>query len=143
MNRPEDIMEKLGYYSAVVHGFSMYPLLVDHKDSVYIEKIDTFKKYDVLLFRRKDGQLVLHRLIGFSDDMLVLCGDNDFIAEKIYKNQVIGIMKEFSHNGKVYKVNNIWYKIYSKVWNLSFTTKRMLRFIYSSFNKVKSKLVRK
>lgn len=136
-------MEKLGYYSAVVHGFSMYPLLVDHKDSVYIEKTDTFKKYDVLLFRRKDGQLVLHRLIGFSDDMLVLCGDNDFIAEKIYKNQVIGIMKEFSHNGKVYKVNNIWYKIYSKVWNLSFTTKRMLRFIYSSFNKVKSKLVRK
>lgn len=142
MNRPEDIIEKLGYYSATVHGFSMYPLLVNHRDSVYIEKTEIFRKYDVLLFRRKDGQLVLHRLIDFSDDMLVLCGDNDFISEKIHKNQVIGIMKEFSRNDKIFKVNNFWYKLYYRVWCFSLPTKRVLKAIYSNFQKIKSKLIR-
>ena len=27
MNSPRDIVNNLGYYSAVVHGYSMYPLL--------------------------------------------------------------------------------------------------------------------
>ena len=52
MNKPEDIIAKYGFYSAPVHGTSMYPLLIDHKDSVYITFPTKLKKYDVVLFRR-------------------------------------------------------------------------------------------
>ena len=53
MNKPEDIIAKYGFYSAPVHGTSMYPLLIDHKDSVYITFTNKLKKYDVVLFREK------------------------------------------------------------------------------------------
>ena len=63
MNNPRNIVNTKGYYCATVHGYSMYPLLCNHRDSVYIEKANSYKKYDVVLFERPNGKLVLHRII--------------------------------------------------------------------------------
>lgn len=43
MNKPEDIIKTTGFYSAPVHGMSMYPLLYNHRDSVYIVKPENLK----------------------------------------------------------------------------------------------------
>lgn len=63
MNKPEDIIAKYGFYSAPVHGTSMYPLLIDHKDSVYI----TFptKLKNMMLFSLGETQTNLY-YTGFS-----------------------------------------------------------------------------
>ena len=137
MNNPSQMLEKHGFYCATVHGYSMYPLLFDHKDSVYIEKAESFKKYDVVLFQRKSGQLVLHRILGFENDTLLICGDNEFKIEKVKKEQVLGKMTEFSRNDKEYTVDNFWYKMYVKIWCFSFFTKRILKKAYTILNRNK------
>ena len=137
MNSPSQLLNKYGYFCSTVHGYSMYPLLFDHKDSVYIEKAENFKKYDVVLFQRQNGQLVLHRIVGFKNGKLLICGDNEFRIEKVEKEQVLGKMTEFSRNDKEYTVDNFWYKIYSRVWCFSFFTKRILRKAYTILNRNK------
>lgn len=137
MNSPSQILQKHGFYCATVHGYSMYPLLFDHQDSVYIKKAENFKKYDVVLFQRKSGQLVLHRIVGFEDDFLLICGDNEFKIEKVKKEQVLGKMTEFSRKNKEYTVDNLWYKMYSRVWCFSFFTKKILIKLYAIMNRIK------
>ena len=134
MSNPRDIVNARGYYCATVHGYSMYPLLSNHKDSVYIVKNETYKKYDVALFERTDGQLVLHRIIKIKDGIYYFCGDNDFVIEKVMKQQLIGKMTEFSRNGKEYTINNPIYKLYSRVWCFSLITKKILKRIYKLFH---------
>lgn len=135
MSSVREIVNAYGYYSATVHGYSMYPLLINHRDSVYIEKADKYKKYDVVLFERKDGQLVLHRILSIKDGVFYICGDNDFVLEKVKKEQIIGKMTEFSRNSKEYTIKNFWYRLYSRVWCFSFFTKKILNRVYRVFNR--------
>ncbi len=139
MSNPEQILREKGYYAAVVHGHSMTPLLVNHRDAVYIEKADELHKYDVVLFRRTDGQLVLHRVLGIKGDRLTVCGDNDVVKETIDRTQVIGVMKEFARKGTVMSVRSRRYRLYSRVWNASFPTKRVLRWMYRLIASVRRK----
>lgn len=137
MNSPRELIEKNGFYCSTVHGYSMYPLLYDHRDSVYIEKAVSFEKYDVVLFERFDGQLVLHRIIGFKNGAFLICGDNNFVVEEVKKERIIGKMTEFSRKDKEYKVDNLWYRIYSRVWCFSFFTKRIFKKVYTKLDKNK------
>lgn len=135
MNRPEDIIENSGFYCAPVHGVSMYPLLINHRDSVYITRPENLKKYDVVLFRRKSNQLVLHRILKLTADTAIMCGDNEYTKETIQQNQIIGKMTEFCRNGKTYKVSCLPYKIYTRCFCFSFKTKRLFIRIYGFFTK--------
>lgn len=127
MSSPRELVNTYGYYCATVHGCSMYPLLYNHRDSVYIEKADEYKKYDVALFERADGQLVLHRILSIKDGVYYFSGDNDLVIEKVREQQLIGKMTEFSRKGKVYKTNNSMYRLYSYVWCYSPFTRRILK----------------
>lgn len=135
MNNPRNIVNTKGYYCATVHGYSMYPLLCNHRDSVYIEKANSYKKYDVVLFERPNGKLVLHRIIKIKNGFYYFCGDNDFVIEKVAEHQFIGKMTEFSRKDKEYTINNFWYKLYSRVWCCSLFTKKILKRIYNLFHK--------
>ena len=59
-------------------GYSMYPLLLPGRDEVQIEKTDItkVKRGDVLLYRRQEGILVLHRVYRRTKDGLYMVGDN-------------------------------------------------------------------
>ena len=142
MNRPEEIMAELGYYCASVHGCSMYPLLNDHRDSVFIQKKNQYKKYDVVLFRRKNGQLVLHRIRRMKNCNYICSGDNDRVFETVESDMIIGYMTEFCRNGKTYKTNSFSYKLYSRIWSFSIPTKIFLQFIFKCKNKMKNKFSR-
>lgn len=66
----------------------MYPMLINHKDVVNFVKADTFRKHDVLC-----------RLIGTDRGGPVMCGDNEFVRERIELSQIIGVgvMSELTH----------------------------------------------
>lgn len=135
MSSPEQIITEYGFYSAPVHGMSMYPLLINHRDSVYIEPPENLKKYDVVLFRRQSGQLVLHRILKIDNDKFYICGDNEFSKEIVHKRQIIGKMTEFCRNGKNGKTDSFGYKLYSRCIGSSFFIKRILLRIYTKFYK--------
>lgn len=141
MNKPEQLIQKNGFYAAAIHGTSMYPMLINHKDTVYVVEPDKLRKNDVLLYRRAgNNQLVLHRLLRLENDALIMCGDNEFRMEKITREQVIGVMREFTHNGRKRTEKNIIYRLYVSLWTTPMPVKRRIIFLYRLPGRVRRKL---
>ena len=84
------------------NGVSMLPFIRPGRDSVFLKSPpEKIKKYDILLYRRRNGQFVLHRVVGFQNGSFVMCGDNQYLREYgINPGQVIGIVERFSHDGR-------------------------------------------
>ena len=100
-------------------GYSMYPLIVPERDEVIISPLkDTkIKRGDVLLYRRKNDKLILHRVYKIKDDKLYFVGDNESVVEgPLDISQVHGIMNAFYHKGKKIKANNIFYFLSWQLW---------------------------
>lgn len=100
-------------------GYSMYPLLFPRRDAVQIEKTDItkVKRGDVLLYRRKEGILVLHRVYRRQKDGLYMVGDNQTEIEgPLALSQVRGKMIAVQRNGKSFSTANPFYVIFSRIW---------------------------
>lgn len=71
-------------------GTSMLPLIRQNVDKVVLKKApNKLKKYDLPLYLRKNGQFVLHRVVGIEKSGYVMCGDNQFEREHGIKNEQI------------------------------------------------------
>ena len=98
------------------YGTSMLPMLRQGKDSVVLSKIQEPKKYDVILYQRKNGQYVLHRLVGIGEDYTFL-GDNQFVHEHgIEREQMIAYVSSFYRGDREVSVKKASYKLYCRLW---------------------------
>ena len=100
-------------------GWSMYPLIVYGRDSVIIEPLDTdrLKRGDVVLYRRKTGMFVLHRIYRITSDGIFLVGDNQTEIEgPLEFSQVKGKMTAVVRKGKTVTTKNLIYVIYRCIW---------------------------
>lgn len=129
MTNPETLLAANGFYASVVHGHSMEPFLRDHHDTVYIETADGYREMDVVLFRR-NGRLVLHRILKQCGDRFIVCGDNEFCRETVKREQILGVMTAFTRGKRTVSVTSRGYRLLSRMWTLSFPTKRLLRRMY-------------
>lgn len=134
----EDILNKSDFYVGVPHGSSMYPTLHHLKDTFHIIKPKMpIKKYDVVLYRRGNGKLVLHRVIQATPFGYTMCGDSQFIKEpNIMPQQILGIMDCFYRNNRKIYTSNRWYKLYVNIWCFSIPTKRILMWVYKCILKI-------
>jgi len=98
-------------------GVSMLPTLRPNRDIVILSPLpDVLKKYDVVFYQRKDGQLVLHRIVAAGERYTFL-GDNQVLKEPgVAREQMIGIMSGFIRDGKKHSVTSLWYRIYCRLW---------------------------
>ena len=78
----EEVFAAGGRFRLFPRGTSMLPLIHPNVDSVLIETPQNITRYDILLYRRKNGQFVLHRLMKIEEDSLTMCGDNQYYLEK-------------------------------------------------------------
>jgi len=99
-------------------GDSMMPLIRQGKDLVVIvKKHGRLKKYDVPLYRRDNGQYVLHRVLEVRKNDYVICGDNRWKKEYgITDRHIIGVLSGVIRSGKNISVNNRWYRLYVHLW---------------------------
>ena len=104
MNKGEEILlqlEKFNVIAFVPKGNSMYPFFKDKGQTVYIEKkTKRLKPYEVGLFIRSDGNIVLHRVIEVLDNGYVFCGDSVFESETVLEDNVIGILSAYEKGRK-------------------------------------------
>lgn len=103
-----------GCVPLVVTGKSMEPFLKDGRDTVILQKCteSDFRRGKVLLFRRNNGTLVLHRVRKIlPDDELLMNGDAQYWCETISKSQVIAVVSEIMRDGKTIpcKSNTVWH----------------------------------
>ena len=102
-----------------VTGNSMYPLLSGGRDEVFVRKKSSYKRGDVVLYTRKSGNCVLHRIISVDkkNRVYTICGDNEMKLEhNVPFDCVLGYVYCFVRKGKEIKKSNLLYKIYSLLW---------------------------
>lgn len=118
-----------------VNGWSMYPLFVPGRDMAVItpfretlavpaeEGLPSLpsaadvKRGDVVLFRRKGGMLVLHRVFRVRKEEYSFVGDNMPQIEKgIRREQLVGLLTGFIRNGTKISVKDPLYRTLSGLW---------------------------
>jgi hypothetical protein len=102
-----------------IDGYSMYPMLVPGRDEAVIEQADVslLKRGDVVLYRRLQGILVLHRIWRVKGDGFYMVGDNQMELEgPLDKDQIHGRLVAIVRNGKRISVTNPFYLFYSRTW---------------------------
>lgn len=119
-------------------GSSMLPMLDGVGDKVtFSPKPEHLKKYDVAFYRRSaTGQLVLHRMIGYTaDGGYIFCGDHQHTYEYgITDDDVLALMTGFTHKGKARSIRSPRYWVYSR--RIVFQ-KKLRRFLSKIYHKLK------
>ncbi len=97
----QQISEK-GSAAVVPVGNSMWPTLKNRGQTVIIgKKPERLKPLDVAIFRRKNGNFVMHRVMEVKDGYCIMCGDSQFVREKVDADSIFGVMLGF-YEGKKY-----------------------------------------
>lgn len=109
-------------------GISMLPMIRQGKDSVSLSKPpEKLKKFDIPLYRRKDGNFVLHRVVKVGKTYTCI-GDNQFVFEKgIEHNQVIALCTAITRNGKTESVYSLKWRLYAILRHYSRFPRRVVR----------------
>ena len=119
-------------------GYSMYPLLLPGRDQAIISGLecDYLRRGDVVLYRRDQSILVLHRIWKIKSDGIYLVGDNQVEVEgPIRFDQIKGKMIAFVRRGRTIQVKHPIYRLYADIWLL-------LRPARKTISKVISKILR-
>ena len=110
-------------------GISMLPMLRQGRDTVVLSPVpELLEKYDLPLYRREDGQFVLHRIVAVGEKYTCM-GDNQFLPESgLSHTQMIAVVSAFTRNGKEYSVDEPGYRLYCRFWHYSRPVRRVWRF---------------
>ena len=118
-----DIEELLGQGRTVQiepQGYSMYPLFVPGRDKAVVAPIGDMKKLrrgDVVLYRRDESILVLHRIWKRRTEGFYLVGDNQREIEgPLRPDQMKGILVEIVQKGRRFSVKNPVYWVLFRIW---------------------------
>ena len=124
----EEVLAENGFVIVPVHGTSMRPLLKEGKSLVQIEQKDgRYERGDVVLFRKEDGTLVLHRIIDVQGNEYVMLGDHQYKEkEKIHLSQIIGFVSEYWTDAKQIHENSFGYRISHAIWNGNLVIRRIV-----------------
>lgn len=135
MNNIERCVNEIGYAVALTKGTSMLPLLKEGRDRVELVSSDRkqLKRGDVVLYKKDDGKLVLHRIIKVLDEnTFTLLGDHQFKgATQVKKEQIIAVAKGFFINNRYIDENRLRYRIYKKIWLSNLTVRRCCLWVLS------------
>lgn len=125
------ILERLASGETVkftTRGNSMRPMLDNGKDQVILSPLpEKLKKYDLPLYRRDNGQFVLHRIVEVGETYTCI-GDNQFEPETgIRPDQMIAVATGFIRKGKHYTMDQARYRIYCRLWHGSRPVRHFVR----------------
>lgn len=122
----KDVLDSGGEFQMFPKGSSMLPLLREKIDSVVLVKPQgQLKTGDILLYKRSNGQYVLHRIVKVNQNSYELCGDNQIqIETKVSDTDIIGVVGYFYRRKKKITNRNLIYKCYKFLWK-SFILRRI------------------
>lgn len=84
-----------------VNGNSMNPGIFEN-DIVKIKKCNEYCIGDILVFRYKHDEIIIHRLLKIAGDTYYCKGDNSFRLEDIKYMQIYGKVIEIIHDGNMF-----------------------------------------
>lgn len=118
----EDLLERGETIQIHPQGYSMYPMFIPGRDEAVIGRADTDKlrRGDVVLYRRENSILVLHRIWARKPEGFYMIGDNQMEVEGPLKpEQIRGVLLAFIKKGRRISVDNPVYIFVSRLWMLA------------------------
>lgn len=118
----------------VPNGESMKPFLHGGKDTIILKKPEfPLNKYDIPLYVRQNGTVVLHRIVKVKDTekgrLYFLRGDNTWALEEgISAENIVAVVSKFRRKGKWYSVQDKNYRFYSVFWCKIFPIRKFIFF---------------
>lgn len=99
-------------------GDSMYPL-IKPRDLLVIKKPELpLKRLDVPLYKRDNGQYVLHRIVKVRENDYLICGDNRVEIESgITDRHIIGVLTDVIRDGETISVYSFKKRVYAHVYS--------------------------
>lgn len=101
-----------------VSGFSMNPFLADKRDAVMVKKPERdLKKGDIVLYKRRNGQYILHRIWKVKPEGYYIVGDAQTEIEgPIHREQILGRVEKIRRKGQWIDEKDLRWKLFEKVW---------------------------
>lgn len=133
----EQYIKEKGEFIATPVGTSMYPMLRNRRDTVYLVRYngEGLKKYDLPVYKRNNGQQVMHRCLGKDNEGYIMCGDNQWVLEHGIKDeQIIALAKGFYRDEKYIPNENKLYRLYYKLWSSNLFLRRQILRVIHKFN---------
>ncbi len=131
----EEYLNKYHTFTYKNVGVSMLPLLKQGRDSFTVREVkagQSCNRWDVVLYRRNDGQYVLHRIIRVHEESYDILGDNCIgIEYRISKDRVIGVMTDYTHRGRMHSTSDFAYRIYLNLWCKPYKLRILLKKLWS------------
>lgn len=102
------------------YGTSMLPMLRQGIDKVVLSPVpERLRKYDLPLYRRENGQFILHRVVQTGQTYTCI-GDHQFIPEEgVTHQQLIALVTGFYRKDRYISCRNPLYRLYCSFWHLS------------------------
>lgn len=123
----EEELSRTGAIAFPVKGISMRPLIKAGRDAVFVTaKQDRLSRFDVGLFKRDNGDYVLHRVLVAQAGGYLFCGDSQTFTEQIREEQVLGTMSGLVRKGKPIDLSGAAYRAYVTLWCKPFPVRKVL-----------------
>lgn len=127
-----------GEFRLYPKGTSMLPLIRHGVDSVLLTAVNEPKKNDIVLYRRENGQYVLHRIVKLDKGgSYSMCGDNQTVVEHgITRSQMIATVSVVYRGERAVSLSSLAYRSYAFAW--SFVPTRVVGlFVFRVIRKIK------
>ena len=124
--------------SLPVLGNSMSPFLVHRRDTVYLKKPDRpLKAGDIVLYRRKNGSYILHRIHSVKNGRFTMVGDAHTVLEPdIEEHPIRAIAVRACRKGVIEIPGSFWWEFFARIWIRSVPLRPGLRRIYGTCSKL-------
>lgn len=137
MSTFEEIIQRQGKLVYTNTGVSMMPLLRQHRDLLIIAPppAGRLRMWDVPLYKRDNGQYVMHRVLWVRRNDYIMCGDNQWYPEQgITDRHIIGVLEAVNRDGKLLPVRStpehphvpFRYRLYVFVWCFFFPVRAFI-----------------
>lgn len=139
----EEVLNNDGVIALGVTGGSMTPYLKHNRDIVFIRRPDMnkLKKGQILLFKRSDGRLILHRVRKIlSDNRLLMNGDSQDWCEEIKHDQIIGEAFKIQRKSKELSADSFEFRLWNVLWCPTRAVRPVIFKIIEKIKKRKSRL---
>ncbi len=125
----KEVVESGGEATFTPFGISMRPMLYGGRDEIILKKPELpLKKYDLPLYVRDDGAVILHRVIKVQNGRYIMRGDNTYSDELNLRDEnIVATVIRFKRKNKWYSVDKVGYRIYCKIWVGIYPLRRFIK----------------
>jgi hypothetical protein len=123
-----EVLREQGHIIGTPAGSSMWPILRSQRDTVLLASPSgRLKRLDIALYRRRNGQAILHRVLKVRSLDYGLCGDNQWAIEYgITDEQILGVVEGIYRDEKYIPCSHPFYRLLAVTWCLSLNLRWLL-----------------